>query len=373
MKLNKKNYKIPYVNLGKQHLQYLKVFQKRLGVFLKSGQFILGNYVKKFEINFSKYIGTKYAIGVGSGTDALYLSLKFLDLKQTDEVITVANTYLSTVSSIHLAGAKPVLVDVDYDTYNIDPKEIEKKITKNTKVIIAVHLCGTPADMVAINKIAKKHKLLVIEDCAQAAGAKIDTKKVGSFGFSGCFSFHPLKNLNAIGDGGMIVTNNKKFYNWLLRARNNGHPDRDHCDFWSHNMRLDALLASFLDIKLNDYENVIKKRNLNVDLYKKKIEGNINYPLVGKNSRSVYQTFIVKTNKRNQLLKYLKKNNIETKIHYPIPIHKLKSFKNTNKKVVLPITERLSKEILTIPAMEYLSKREIIFIIKKINDFFKKN
>ena len=171
------NNKINYVNLGKQSIPYVKTFKKALDLFMKEGQFILGDYVKKFEKNFSKYIGTKYAVGVGSGTDALYLSLKYMNLKKNDEVITVSNSYLSTVSSIHLAGAKPVLVDVDYETYNIDTKKIEKKITKNTKVIIPVHLCGTPANMEKILKIASKYNLKIIEDCAQAAGAKIGKKK----------------------------------------------------------------------------------------------------------------------------------------------------------------------------------------------------
>jgi len=367
------NYKIPYVNLGKQHNFYIKPFQASLKKFLKSGQFILGEHVREFEKNFSKYIGTKFAIGVGSGTDALYLSLKYLNLKKNDEVITVANSYLSTVSVIHLVGARPVLVDVNYNDYNIDVKKIEKKITKNTKVILPVHLCGVPAKMNIIRKIAKKYNLRIIEDCAQATGASIGKKKVGTFGFSGCYSFHPLKTLNAIGDGGMIVTNNKRFYKWLIRARNNGHPSRDLCDFWSHNMRLDALHAMFLNKKLKNYERVISKRNRNVNLYRSKLDKNIVLQEVNKNCKSVYQTFIVKTKKRKKLINFLKSKKIEAKIHYPIPIHKLKAFKNTNKKFFfLPITEKLSKEIITLPAMEYLSEKQISYIIKKINVFFKK-
>ena len=164
------------------------------------------------------------------------------------------------------------------------------------------------------NKNCKKYNLKIIEDCAQAAGAKIENKKVGSFGFSGCYSFHPLKNLNAIGDGGMIVTNDKKFYQWLIKARNNGHPDRDHCDFWSHNMRLDALHAMFLNIKLKNYEKVIfHLRNKNVNIYRSKLSKNLNLPKVPKNFRSAYQTFIVKTKQRNELIKYLKKKRLRQK------------------------------------------------------------
>ena len=195
---------------------------------------------------------------------------------------------------------------------------------------------------------------------------------MGSFGFSGCYSFHPLKTLNAIGDGGMIVTNNKKFYEWLKKARNNGHPNRDECDFWSHNMRLDALHAMFLNLKLKNYEKVITLRNRNVNIYRTGLSKNLILPNISKHSRSVYQTFIVKTKKRNEIINYLKKKKIETKVHYPIPIHKLKSFKNTNKKVTLPITEKLSTEIITLPAMEYLSSKDIKYIVKHINYFFKK-
>ena len=363
-------YTIPYVNLGKQNKQYQKKFSNLLKKFLSEGSFILGRHVDEFEKKFSKYIGTKYAVGVGSGTDALYLSLKYLNLKKNDEVITVSNSYLSTVSSIHLAGAKPILVDVNYDDYNININEIEKKITKKTKVIMPVHLCGNPADMKNIMKLGKKYNLKIIEDAAQAVGAEINKKKVGSFGFSGCFSFHPLKNLNAIGDGGMITTSDKFFYNWLLKARNNGHPDRDHCDFWSHNMRLDALHAMFLKVKLENIESLIKKRNNNVNLYKKFLCSEINLPYLKKENRAVHQTFIVKTKKRNDLISYMKKKGIELKVHYPIPIHKLKSFKDTNKKIRLKVTEKLSKNIVTLPAMEYLTKSEILRIIKSINNFF---
>jgi dTDP-4-amino-4,6-dideoxygalactose transaminase len=368
--MDKFSYKIPYVNLGRQNKPYQKKFSVLLKNFLAEGNFILGKHVSEFEKKFSKYIGTKYAVGVGSGTDALYLSLRYLNLNKDDEVITVSNSYLSTVSTIMLAGAKPVLVDVNYNDYNIDINQLEKKITKKTKVLLPVHLCGNPADMEKIIKLGKKYNLKIIEDGAQAVGAKIGNRKVGSFGFSGCFSFHPLKNLNAIGDGGIIATSNKKFYDWLLKARNNGHPDRDHCDFWSHNMRLDALQAMFLKVKLEKIENLIKKRNNNVSLYQNFLSSKIELPYFKKENRSVHQTFIVKTKDRNKLILYLKNKGIELKVHYPIPIHKLKSFIDTNKKVKLPVTEKLSKNIVTLPAMEYLSKFEILKIIKHINNFF---
>lgn len=367
------NFKIPYVNLYKQNKPYIPKLKSEFTKLINSGQYILGDSVNNFEREFAKYVGTKYAIGVGSGTDALYLSLRYLNLNKNDEVITVSNSYLSTVSSIYLAGAKPILADVNYENYNIDIKSIEKEITKNSKVILPVHLCGRPADMDKILKLANKYKLKVIEDAAQAVGATIGKKKVGSFGLMGCFSFHPLKNLNAIGDGGMVVTNNKKIYDWISKARNLGHLNRNQCDFWSHNMRLDAIQSVFLKIKLRDYENVIAKRRKNVDLYMKNLCENVVYPSETKKIRSVYQTFIVKVKKRAKLINFLKKNGVEAKIHYPVPIHKLRSFKKTNKqKIKLQVTERLSKEILTLPAMEYIKKKQIKKICNLINKFFKK-
>ena len=320
-----------------------------------------------------KFVGTKFAVGVGSGTDALYLSLKYLNLKHNDEVITVSNSYLSTVSSIYLAGAKAKLVDVNRDNYQISLEEIKKKINKKTKAIIVVHLCGIPCEIKEILKLAKKNKITVIEDCAQAVGASVNKKRVGSFAFSGCFSLHPLKNLNAMGDGGMITTNNKRFYKWLLRARNNGHSSRDDCAFWSHNMRLDELHSAFLNVKLKKYDEVIKKRNENVKLYKRYLKNLVEFPVVKNKNLAVYQTFIVKIKKnREKLQKFLRKKGFETKVHYPKPVHKMKVYLKNYKKVNLPITEKLSKEILTLPAMEYVDKSHIIKLSSAIKLFFDK-
>ena len=364
----------PYVNLGKQHQEYKKKFTKELIRVMKSGNFILGSNVKKFENEFSQYIGTKYAVGVGSGTDALYLSLKFLNLKPDDEVITVSNSYLSTVSSIYLAGSKARLIDVNYNDYQISIDEIKKNINKKTKAIIVVHLCGIPCDIEEIKKICKYNNITIIEDCAQAAGAMIRKKKVGSFGLSGCFSLHPLKNLNALGDGGIITTNNKKFYSWLLKARNNGHSSRDDCEFWSHNMRLDELHASFLRIKLKNYHKVIKKRNNNVKIYKKILSNLVEYPFVKNSNLAIYQTFIIKIKhgSRDKLQKYLLGEGFDTKVHYPLPVHKMYVYLKNYKKIKLPISEKLSKEILTIPVMEYIDKDHVIKLANKIKSFLTK-
>tara|TARA_B100001063_G_C16774612_1_gene564191 strand:+ start:4395 stop:5510 length:1116 start_codon:yes stop_codon:yes gene_type:complete len=366
--------KYPYVNLSKQHRSYRQIFSKKLIEVMNKGNFILGENVQRFESDFKKYVGTKYAVGVGSGTDALFLTLKYLNLKPDDEVITVSNSYLSTVSTIYLAGAKAKLVDVNYDDYQISLDKIKEKVNKKTKAIVVVHLCGIPCDINKILKFANKKKITVIEDCAQAIGASINKKKVGSFAFSGCFSLHPLKNLNAMGDGGIITTNKKKFYEWLIRARNNGHSSRDDCAFWSHNMRLDELQSIFLNVKLKKYNQVIKKRNNNVKLYKKILKNLVEYPVVKINNLAVYQTFIIKikNKKRDMLQKFLLGKGFETKIHYPKPVHKMNVYLRNYKKINLPITEKLSKEILTLPAMEYIDREHIVKLSNYIKIFLKK-
>ncbi len=360
--------KIKYVDLHKQNKPHIRNFELILKKFIESGSYILGNYVEKFEKNFSKYINVKYAVGVGSGTDALYLSLKSLNIGKGDEVITVANSYLATSSSIFLTGATPIFVDVNYDL-NINYSLIQKKINKKTKAIIVVHLTGNPANILEIQKIAKKNHIPIIEDAAQAIGASIGDKKVGSFGLTGCFSFHPLKNLNALGDAGMITTNNKKIYEYLIKARNHGHPNRDNCDFWSHNMRLDALQACFLNYKILDIDSVNAKRLQNAKFYNEAITNKIDKPNIMKGINQVFHTYIIKTDKRDKLSKFLEKNGIETKIHYPLPVTKMNAYKKY-KKIHLPMTEKLSRNILSLPVAEYLSDKEKKYIVKIVNSFF---
>lgn len=360
--------KVSYVDLSKQNSVYINDFKKIFTKFIKSGNYILGDYVKDFEENFSNYIGVNYSIGVGSGTDALYLSLKALGISKNDEVITVANSYLSSASSILLAGAKPIFVDIS-DDLNINPDLIKKKISKRTKAIILVHLTGNPADIKPIKKISSKYKIPIIEDAAQAVGASINNKKVGSFGIMACFSFHPLKNLNAFGDAGIITTNNKKLANFLIKARNHGHPYRDNCDFWSHNMRIDAIQAAFLQFKLKNIEKINNQRINNASFYNKYLTDKIQKPIIKKNIKQVFHTYIIKTNKRDDLLKYLSKKGIDTKIHYPIPIHKMTAYKRFKYKNLIK-TEMMSKKILSLPISEYLTINQKKYVVDCVNSFF---
>ena len=294
--------------------------------------------------------------------------------KKNEEVITVSQSYLASASCINLAGGKIRFVDIKNDL-NINDELISKNINKNTKAIIIVHLTGRPVNIKNIKKIINnsKHsqKIYIIEDCAQAAGSTLYNKKVGSLGDFGCFSFHPLKNLAALGDGGAIVLNNKKDYNWLLKARNHGHPNRDECDFFSHNMRLDTLQASILNVKLDNLEKAIKVRRKYVSYYQKELTKkviNIEEPSFVRNT---YHTYIIICNKRDKLKEFLLEKGIETKIHYPKPIHKMKVLRNQKIKN-LKNTEILSKKILSIPIAEYLTFNQIKYVTKNINYFYEK-
>ena len=251
--------KVPYINLGLQYQKDKSEILKKVESVIDSGMFILGDEVSQFEQTFAKICDAKYAVGVANGTDALVLALKSVGVGAGDEVITAANSYLASASSIALAGAKIVFADVR-DDFNLDPESIKAKITDKTKAIIAVHLTGRPAEMDTINEIACEHGIYVIEDSAQAVGAKYKGKGTGSWGMLGCFSLHPLKNLAAAGDAGMVTTNDEKTYQWLLKARTHGHKNRDECEFWSMNSRLDALHAAILNIKVKRLAEQTERR-----------------------------------------------------------------------------------------------------------------
>ena len=361
---------IPYVGLKKQHENLKGEIFDAISKVLDHSIFILGNEIKEFEEKFEKYCKVKYAVGVNSGTDALFFALKSISIKKGDEVITVPNSFLASTSSIIAANAKPVLVDVKEDM-NINPDLIEPAITKNTKAILPVHLTGKPAEMNKIIKIAEDHNLLVIEDAAQAIGAEYNHKKVGSFGVVNCFSLHPLKNLNACGDGGVITTNNEGIYNWLLQMRNIGLKNRDEADIWGYNSRLDTIQAAILNVKFKYLDKWIDQRRENAKFYNEHLSEFVKIPIEKSGEKCVYHTYIIQTRKRDALKQHLEKNGIETKIHYPIPIHLQKAARNLGyKKGDFPITEKLANEILTLPIYPELKKEELIYIVEKIKEFF---
>lgn len=365
--------KVPYINLALQHQNIKQELLAAVENVLVSGQFILGEEVKKFEQSFAKIAGAKYAIGVDNGTDALVLALKALGIGKGDEVITAPNSYLASASCIGQVGATIVFADVRED-FNLDPKKVERAITKRTKAVIAVHLTGRPADMGALVKICKKKKIHLIEDCAQAVSAEYNGQRVGSFGIINTFSLHPLKNLSAAGDGGVITTNSEKLYTWLTLARNHGLKNRDECDFWSMNSRLDNLQAAILNVKLKYFERWTERRREIAALYYSRLSGlYLVVPHDKPNEKAVYHTFIIQAKLRDELQYFLAKNEIETKVHYPIPIHFQKAAKGTGyKRGSFPVTENQVKSILSLPVYPELTNEQVNFVCDKITEFYSK-
>ena len=356
-----------------QYQKYKKEINKSINRVLESGNYILGNEVKLFERDFSKYIGLKYSIAVNSGTDALHIALIACGIKHNDEVLTVSNTAVATASAIVLANAKPKFVDIDKENYLIDYTKIEKSITKKTKAIIPVHLYGNTVDMDKILKIAKKYKLKIIEDCAQAHGAKFKNKKVGSFGDASCFSFYPTKNLGALGDGGMILTNNLKIYTSSKLMREYGWKDRYISSIKGWNSRLDEIQAAILRVKIKYLDKDNAKR---IKIAKKYIKELANLPIVlpkiQKNSLHVFHLFVIRSKQRNKLRSYLSKKKIYTNIQYPLPIHKQIFYKKTNMNLKLKNTEKISNEILSLPIYPELKIKQQNLLIHHIKKFYEK-
>ncbi|MDD4601670.1 MAG: DegT/DnrJ/EryC1/StrS family aminotransferase [Negativicutes bacterium] len=363
---------IPYVNIGAQTKLLKKELLVAIEKVLDHGNFILGKEVQSFEETFATYCGVRFAVGVNSGTDALFLSLKALDIGQDDEIITAPNSFIATASVIVASGAKPVFVDVRSD-YNIDPELIEQAITPRTRAIIPVHLTGRPADMDPIVKVAGKHGLYVIEDAAQAVGARYRNKKVGSLGDVGCFSLHPLKTLNACGDGGIITTNNEKIYERLVRLRNFGLVNRDETVMWGYNSRLDSLQAAILLIKLKWLDAWNDKRRKNAKEYNSLLQNVIEIPQPLPHEYCVYHTFVVQLEERAALQNYLQNNGIGTRVHYPIPIHLQKAAYSLGYKMGdFPVCERQSQKILSLPIYQELETEHIGYISDTIMKFYQR-
>ncbi len=362
---------IPYVNLKKQWQNEKAKILKIIDKSLSTGNWVGGNEINKFENNIKKICNSKYAVALNSGTDALTLALYLSGIKKNDEVITTPNSFIASVATIVHLGAKPVFVDVMNDQ-NINPEKIEEKITKKTKAILPVHLTGRVSEMDKIIKIAKKYKLKVIEDAAQSVGARFKNKPAGSFGNVGCFSAHPLKNLNALGDAGYLVTNSIKIYKKAIDLRNHGMTNRNKVKNFGHVSRMDNLQAAILNYRLKNLRHVIKKRRENANFYFKNL--NKKHVFIPKEKHyqfNTYHTFVIQVAKRDKLKKYLAKNNINSAIHYPIPIHLQPACKKFNyKKGDFKITEEQSKKILTLPINEYMKKYELSYIAKKINQFY---
>ncbi|MCL5069964.1 MAG: DegT/DnrJ/EryC1/StrS family aminotransferase [Actinobacteria bacterium] len=363
---------IPFGDLSRQYKKYKKEFDGIVsGVFAK-GSFILGENLSRFETNFAGYLGAKYAVGVGSATEALFLALKAVDIKNGDEIITVANTAVPTVSAIDFSGGTPVFTDVEEDSYNINPDLIENRITSRTKAIIPVHLYGNPCNMDKIMQIAQRCNLRVIEDCAQAHGAEFKGKKAGTFGDFGAFSFYPSKNLGANGDAGMLVTDNEELADKIRLLRNYGFEDRYKSISRGFNSRLDEIQAALLDFKLTKLDEWNLRRKQIADRYINELDGlPIILPASSYENKHVFHLFVIRVTQRDKFMEFLLNEEISTIIHYPIPIHLQPAYKYLNyKKGDLPVTEKLCEEIVSLPIFPDLEDKEVGYVIKTIKNFF---
>jgi dTDP-4-amino-4,6-dideoxygalactose transaminase len=367
---------IKFFDLTKQYQDVGKEIEESVTNLLRSGKYTLGENVSKFESNFADYVGTKYCIGVASGTDALMLSLSCLPSNGRDEVITVSNTYVATVEAIIHAGFKPVFVDIDPETGLMDLSKVAEKINISTVGVIPVHLYGQCVDMDKLNMIVKSaeitNEIFVIEDACQAHGAKFNHKKAGSMGNFGCFSFYPSKNLGCAGEGGAITTDNERFYHNILSLRDHGQPEKNHHKYIGYNSRLDAIQACVLNIKLtrldrwNDnrtkvswiYDSLFNGTSANIDIKPLKIQSEC---------VAVFHLYVIRTSKRDVLIEILQKEEIQFGIHYPIPIHLQPAYHYLGyKEGDFPVTEQFCKEIVSLPMYPEMSLSEIQLIGRKI-------
>ena len=365
---------IQFLNLKKVNEPFEIALQEKMKQFLANGWYILGNEVKTFETDFANYCGTKHCIGVGNGLDALVLIFKAYihlgKLQKGDEVIVPANTYIASILAVLQADLVPVLVEPRLETYNVNPEEIEAKITSKTKAILPVHLYGQLCEMKAINKIAQKHNLLVIEDAAQAHGSQFsENETAGNLSNAAAFSFYPGKNLGALGDAGTITTNDDELANVLFSMRNYGSKVKYENEIIGVNSRLDELQAAFLSIKLKQLDSENEFRRSMAKRYLSEINNDkIIMPTWDLSQNHVFHLFVIRTSNRLALQNYLKENGIDTMIHYPIPPHKQKALVNWNQ-LSFPITEKIHDEVLSIPLNSGLKASEIQHIITILNKF----
>lgn len=362
---------IPFADLKRQYknikIEILSAFKKVCEETAFSG----GYFADQFDKEFAKFCHAKYFSGLNNGTSALHLAMLALGIGQGDEVIVPANTFIATAWGVSYVGATPVFVDCDKDTWEIDAKEIENKITKKTKAVIGVHLYGQPFDIDAVKKICNKHKIFLVEDSAQAHGAKYKNKIVGNFGDLSCFSFYPGKNLGCYGEGGGVLTNNKKYYEHLERLKNHGSVVKYLHEEIGYNMRLEGLQGAILSVKLKHLKEWNKKRAEIAKMYQKGLSNpKITMQKIPKWASPVFHLFVITTKDRNDLKKYLGKNNIFPGLHYPVPCHLQKAYGFLKyQKGDLPNAEYLASHCLSLPMFPELTDKEVEYVIKIINNY----
>ncbi len=364
--------KIERCNLTRQVNALLPQYIEEVTNIFQSGKYVLGHKLQMFERTFAQYVGTTYGVGVASGTDALYLSLRVLDIGMGDEVITTPFTAVPTISAIIMTGAKPIFADVDPDTFTIAPESIEKVITKHTKAIIPVHLYGLMADMNAIMNIGNRYSIPIIEDAAQAHGSSLNDRQAGSIGLMGCFSFYPTKNLGGFGDGGLITTNNKQIFDKLILLRNYGQTSPYTTIINGVNTRLDEIQAALLLIKLPYLDAWNQRRNEIANIYTQRLTiPDVKVPVLPQQYKSNYHIFTITAERRDALWRYLEDNAIQSNVYYPIPNHLQESNKYLGyKKGDFPVAESLSDSVIALPMFPELEDEEVNIVIDRIHEFY---
>lgn len=363
--------KVPFVNLNAQYNLIKDEIHSALDEVILNTNFVQGPAVFSFEKKFADYLGVENVACVNSGTSALYLALRALDIEKGDEVITVPNSFFATAEAISMAGAKPVFVDVDESTALIDVKKIRSAITSKTKAIIPVHLYGQCADMDEILKIAKENNLYIIEDACQAHGAQYKDKKAGTIGDLGCFSFYPGKNLGAYGEGGAVVSQNKELIDKIKMLCNHGGQEKYIHNFIGGNFRMDGFQGAVLGVKLKYLDKWNDARRLVANVYAEFLRDlPIELPIKAQYNKHVFHLFVIKTEKRDELLKFLSENEIGAGIHYPIPIHLQKAYDGIWKEGDFPIAEKLAKRILSLPMHPNLTVEQILRTTNLIKKFY---
>jgi len=363
--------KVPFVNLKLQYQSIKEEINEAIQNVISASAFIGGKYLKSFETNFADFCRVKYCVGVGNGTDALYIALKSLGIGSGDEVITAANTFIATSEAISMTGAKVVFVDCD-EFYNIDVTKIEKEITERTKAIVPVHLYGQPAYMNPILELAKKHSLYIVNDAAQAHGAEYNGIALSQLGDCTCYSFFPGKNLGAYGDGGAVVTNDKQLAQRIRMIANHGRKEKYNHEFEGVNSRLDGLQAAILDVKLRYLNGWTNRRREIAEIYSNKLTDTIIVPSVLVNVRHVYHLYAIRVQNREYVKNYLAERDIATGIHYPIPLPYLKAYsylKHTPED--FPISYSLKDEILSLPIHGSMPEEQVEYVITHLKEAVK--
>ncbi len=360
---------IEYENLAKLNKPFFEEYEKAFKETLEGGWYILGNKVQTFEKEFSAYCGTKQCVGLANGLDALILALKAFDFEKGSEVIVPSNTYIATILSIVHNGLAPVLVEPNLATYNIDPQKIEEKITPQTKAIMVVHLYGKMCEMDAINAIAKKYGLKVIEDCAQSHGAVYKEKRAGNWGDVGAFSFYPTKNLGALADAGAITSNDEGVCESIRILRNYGSKTKYYNEVVGFNSRLDEVQAAFLSVKLRQLDKINAHKRKLANVYLENLKSDFITPVVQADYFDVYHIFNVRHSKRDALKEYLLKNEIKTDIHYPVAPNKQKAMAGILDSFKTPIAEEIHQTTLSLPISYFHTEQDVCEVVEVMNKF----